>query len=57
MSATYSVPEAAEELGISRDHAYRLIAAGEFPVPVIRLGRTIRIARRAIEQLLEGATP
>jgi excisionase family DNA binding protein len=39
-----SVPEAARLLGISRTHAYELIARGE--LPSIRLGRRILVPLR-----------
>ena len=48
-----SVPEAARLLGISRTHAYELIARGE--LPSIRLGRRILVPLRPLMRLLEGA--
>lgn len=51
---TISVEEAAQRLGIGRALAYDLVKRNEFPVPVIRLGRRIVIARRAIDKLLDG---
>ena len=48
-----SVPEAAMLLGISRTHAYELIARGE--LPSIRLGRRILVPVRPLLRLLEGA--
>ena len=41
--STVSVEEVARMLGIGRTLAYRLAAAGELPVPVIRIGRKLRI--------------
>lgn len=38
---TYTVPEAAELLGCSPSAAYEAIKAGDFPVPVLRIGRKI----------------
>jgi len=50
---TLNIPEAAELLGISRVLGYELVARGEFPVPVIRLGaKRIVVSRRAIMELL-----
>jgi excisionase family DNA binding protein len=49
-----SVPEAARLLGISRTHAYGLVARGE--LVHVRLGRRIVVPRRAIEKLLEAPT-
>jgi excisionase family DNA binding protein len=45
-----TVTELAERLGVSRAHAYRLIAQGT--IPVVTLGRTIRIPVRAYERWL-----
>lgn len=57
------VEEAAHILRISRSAAYELANAwlatgGQTGLPVIRLGRTMRIPRAAIERLLAvGAAP
>jgi predicted DNA-binding transcriptional regulator AlpA len=50
------IPTAGRILGVTRDHAYRLAAAGEFPVPVFMVGRRYRVAVPAMLALL-GATP
>lgn len=42
---TLTIPEACELLGISTALGYSLVRENEFPVPVLRLGRTIRIPR------------
>lgn len=47
---TYSVAEAAAEIGISESHAYRLVAAGE--LPSIRLGRRIVVPKAALAEWL-----
>ena len=47
-----SVPEAAEALGISRAHAYEMVARGD--LPSVRLGRRVLVPRRALERLVEG---
>ena len=47
------VAEAAEVLAISRSSLYQLMSAGE--VRTVRLGRTVRIPRRELERLAEGA--
>jgi excisionase family DNA binding protein len=49
---TCSVEETAVHLGIGRTLAYELIRRGEFPVPVIRLGRRIVVPRAALDALL-----
>lgn len=51
-SPTLSVPEACELLGISTWMGYELIRRDEFPVPVLRLGRRIRIPRAPLMDLL-----
>ena len=47
-----SVTEAAAALGISRTHAYELVARGE--LPSLRLGRRIVVPRRGLERLLDA---
>ena len=47
-----SVSRAAELLGISRSSLYQLVAVGR--VPVVRLGRTVRIARPELDRLAGG---
>ena len=49
-----TVPEAARLLGISRTHAYELVARGE--IAHLRLGRRIVIPKHAIETML-GLVP
>jgi excisionase family DNA binding protein len=46
-----SVPEAAEALGVSRSHLYNLIQSGK--LPVIRLGASVRVPRRWLEEFVE----
>lgn len=50
----FTVPEAARLLGISRTHAYELVARGE--IAHLRLGRRIVIPKHAIETML-GLAP
>jgi excisionase family DNA binding protein len=40
---TVSVEDAGALLGVSRTTAYRLVALGEFPVRVLRVGRKLRV--------------
>ena len=47
-----TVTEAAAALGISRAHAYELVARGD--LPSLRLGRRIVVPRRGLERLLDG---
>ena len=50
---TYTVPEVAELLGISRSSAYECVRRGE--IPALTLGRRVLIAKATIEDLLSGA--
>lgn len=49
----FTVPEAADVLGISKSLAYELIARGD--LPAVRLGRRIIVPARAIEAVLTQA--
>ncbi|MFP5326525.1 MAG: helix-turn-helix domain-containing protein [Acidimicrobiia bacterium] len=49
-----SAEEAFAILGIERKTGYRAIKDGSFPVPVIRVGRLIRIPTAALSRLLAG---
>lgn len=49
-----SVPEAARELGVSTRTMRRRIAAGE--IPVVRVGRAIRVDLAEMRRAQEGAT-
>lgn len=51
----WSVDEAAGLLGISRAHAYELVARGQ--LTHVRLGRRIVIPKRALGELLDPANP
>ncbi len=50
---TWTVPEAARLLGISKDTAYEAAHRGELPVKVI--GRRMLVPRVALLRLLDGA--
>ncbi len=52
---TVDVPTAADMLGISARQAYALIRRGDFPVPVLRLGRSVKVPTRPLLEALEGA--
>jgi excisionase family DNA binding protein len=53
---TMSVPEAGKKyLDLSRCGSYEAVKRGE--IPVIRIGRKIRVPVRAMEALLESAMP
>jgi excisionase family DNA binding protein len=51
--STYTVPEAAQLLGLSRNRTYEAIAAGE--VPALRIGRRVLVPRAALERMLSEA--
>ncbi len=48
---------AAEALGISKAAAYKLAAAGEFPIRVIRLGTRYSVPTSGLREALLGETP
>lgn len=55
-----TVEEAADVLRISRNTAYALArrwrdSGGQEGLPVVELGRTLRVPRAALERLLSGA--
>ncbi len=52
-----SVGEAATALGTSRSTLYRAIKAGTFPLPVLVVGRRMRIARRAVDRVVAVLAP
>ena len=54
VTQTMSVGQAAQTLGISTNHARNLIAVDQFPVPVLRLGRVLRVPMAQLERYLKG---
>jgi len=51
-SLTMSVPEAGAELGVGRDAAYQAVRTGQ--IPVIQIGRLLRVPRAALKKMLSG---
>jgi len=51
--ATMSLADAAQVLGIHRSTAWALYKRGELPVPVLRVGTSLRIVRAHVQQYLE----
>lgn len=52
-----TVPEAADLLGIGRTLAYDLVRRGQWPTPVVRIGRLIKVPSGPVFQLLtRGST-
>lgn len=45
---TVDIQTAGSAFGIGRDQAYRLAHDGSFPVPVLRLGRYLRVTRASV---------
>jgi predicted DNA-binding transcriptional regulator AlpA len=45
---TIDIQTAGRAFGIGRDQAYRLANEGSFPVPVLRLGRYLRVTRASV---------
>lgn len=45
---TVDIRTAGRAWGIGRDQAYRLAREGRFPVPVLRLGRYLRVTRASV---------
>jgi excisionase family DNA binding protein len=50
--ATLSLAEAASVLGIHRSTAWDLYRRGEFPVPVLKLGRRLRVTKLQLQRYL-----
>jgi excisionase family DNA binding protein len=50
--AVITAEEAFAELGIDRSTGYKAIREGTFPLPVVRVGRSIRIPTTALRRLL-----
>lgn len=55
--ACVTADEAFAELGIDRTTGYRAIREGTFPVPVIRVGRLIRVPTAALRRLFDPDGP
>jgi len=52
---TVTVEEAGRIIGVSRGGAYEAVKRGE--IPVIRIGKKIRVPKAALERLLNGEPP
>jgi predicted DNA-binding transcriptional regulator AlpA len=55
--AVLDVPQAARLLGIGRTLAYELIRTDQWPTPVLRIGRLIRIPSRPLIELISAGYP
>ena len=49
--------EAASLLGVGRTTAYKLVRQGEWPTPVLRIGRLIKVPTAPLRELLSRSTP
>jgi excisionase family DNA binding protein len=47
-SAVFDVVEAARLLGVGRTLAYQLVRDGQWPTPVVRMGRLIKIPKKPL---------
>ncbi len=56
LPAVVDLVTAARALGIGRTRAFELTRRGEFPVPVLRVGRTYRVPTAGLLRLL-GLVP
>jgi len=56
LPAIVGLVTAARALGIGRTRAFELARRGEFPVPVLRVGRTYRVPTAGLLRLL-GIAP
>ena len=52
---TMTVKETAQYLGVSKELIYKMIKVGNF-VPVLRVGRSIRIQKTKLEEWIEEQT-
>lgn len=54
---TMTIPEFAGAFGIPVSTAYELAAKDRLPVPVLHLGRRVKVSRAAVEALLAARKP
>lgn len=52
--ATISLTEAAHVLGIHRSTAWELWKRGDFPVPVLQIGKRLRVTKAQLARYLDG---
>jgi hypothetical protein len=57
LPAVLDVPQAARLLGIGRTFAYELVRTDQWPTPVLRIGRLIRIPSRPLIELVSSGDP
>jgi predicted DNA-binding transcriptional regulator AlpA len=54
VAAVVDVPTAASMLGIGRTLAYHLVRTGQWPTPLIRVGRLIKVPTRPLLEYVDG---
>lgn len=52
-----TVSEVADLLGVHRSTLYRTIERARLPLPIVRVGATMRVPRAAVERMLRGELP
>lgn len=52
--AVVSVPEAGRVFGIGKNTAYDLARRGEFPAPVIKIGRRMFVLKSQLRRAIDG---
>jgi excisionase family DNA binding protein len=52
-----TISEVADLLGVHRSTLYRTIGRAGLPLPIIRVGATMRVPRVAVERMLGGELP
>lgn len=57
LPALVDVPTAGRALGVSRNTAYELARRNQFPVPVLPIGRQLRVTRAALLAALGISDP
>jgi excisionase family DNA binding protein len=57
LPALLDVTTAAQVLGIGRSLAYQLVRTGQWPTPVLRVGRLVKIPTAPLVRLLEQPIP
>lgn len=57
LPAVLDVPQAARLLGIGRTLAYELVRTDQWPTPVLRVGRLIKIPSRPLIELVSAGYP
>ena len=57
LPAVVDIPTAAEVLGLGRSCAYELVRTGDWPTPVLRFGKLIRVPTAPLLELLGVALP